>query len=150
VRLGYSGVSHKNSKGIFKSLQNRAFVFRLNKEAKKPLYFQTGEDLSTLPVVSLQQDLASLAALGIDHAERNGHHYYRGLDHLPKNESASALAAHADIYEERQESVFLRIQDGTILIDSVQTPGYGYAAEIAFEERTPLEEWSFDRLGADS
>jgi hypothetical protein len=33
-------------------------------------------------------------------------------------------------------------------MDSLHAPGYGYACEIAFEERTPLEKWRFDRLGA--
>ena len=108
MKLGYSGVSHKNCKGVFKSLQNRVFVTRLNRETGDSRYFQTGEDLTNLPVVSLHQDLASLAALGIDHAERNGHHYYRGLDHLLPGEASSALAAHPDMYEERQGSIFLR------------------------------------------
>jgi hypothetical protein len=146
LALGYRGVSHKNSKGIFKSLLHRALIARWNKEHKDDPCFQTGEDLTNLPVVPLQEDLASLAALGIDHAERNGHHYYRGLDHLPGKEAAAALAAHPDLYEEREDSVFLRIQDGVIHTDSLQAPGYGYACEIAFEERTPLEKWSFDRV----
>jgi len=150
VKLGYSGVSHKNCKGVFKSLQNRVFVARLNRETGDSRYFQTGEDLTNLPVVSLHQDLASLAALGIDHAERNGHHYYRGLDHLLPGEASSALAAHPDMYEERQGSIFLKVQDGTIAIDSIQTPGFGYAAEVAFEERIPLVAWSFDRLGVET
>jgi hypothetical protein len=147
MKLGYRGVSHKNCKGIFKSLQNRAFVVQRNKAARKPLYFQTGEDLATVPVVPLQQDLASLSALGIDHAEKNGHHYYHGLDHLPPGEARGALLAHPDLYEERGDSVFLRIQEGLILLGSIHGPGYGYQCEIAFKERMPLEQWSFDRLG---
>jgi hypothetical protein len=149
--IGYLGTSHKNCKGIFKSLHNRALIARLNRErkkAKKPLCFQTGEDLATLPVVPLQQDLASLAALGIDHAERNGHHYYHGLDHLPAREAASALASHPDLYEEREGSVFLKIQDGAVALGSLQSPGYGYRCEIAFDERVPLDAWSFERLEA--
>ncbi|HVR74363.1 MAG TPA: hypothetical protein VMT52_08525 [Planctomycetota bacterium] len=169
VALGYAGVSHKNAKGVFKSLLNRALVLQLNREEKKgsrkgipevmvgkgskatrkdraPVYFQTGEDLATLPVVALQQDLASLAALGIEHAERNGHHYFHGLDHLPASEADSALHAHPDLYEERADSIFLKIQSGAISLESILTAGYGYASEIAFDERTPLDAWSFDRL----
>jgi L-alanine-DL-glutamate epimerase-like enolase superfamily enzyme len=148
VGLGYRGVSHKNCKGIFKSLLHRAFIAGWNREHADSPCFQTGEDLTNLPVVPLQEDLASLATLGIEHAERNGHHYYRGLDHLPRTEAAGALAAHPDLYEERQDSVFLRIQDGMIRMESIQAPGYGYSSGIAFEERTPLEKWSFDRLEA--
>lgn len=148
IRLGYRGVSHKNCKGIFKSFLNRALIVKWNREHKDDPCFQTGEDLTNLPVVPLQEDLATLAALGIDHAERNGHHYYRGLDHLPGKEAQGALAAHPDLYEEREDSVFLRIQDGAIHMESLQAPGYGYSCEIAFEERTPLDKWSFDRLEA--
>jgi len=142
AKLGYRGVSHKNCKGLFKSLQNRALICRLNGERKENFYFQTAEDLSTLPVVALQQDLASALALGIEHVERNGHHYFRGLDHLPKGEAAAALAAHSDLYEERQGSVFLHILDGMIACGSIQCTGYGYASEVAIDERTQLAAWT--------
>jgi hypothetical protein len=142
VQLGYRGVSHKNCKGVFRSLLNRALIQRLNEERGEPLYFQTAEDLMNTPVVPLQEDLASICALGIEHAERNGHHYSRGLDHLPAGEAASALAAHPDLYEERQGSIFLRVVDGSILCGSVvSAKGFGYAAGIAFDQRAPLETW---------
>lgn len=146
VDLGYRGVSHKNCKGVFKSLKNRSLIRRLNAEAGKALYIQTAEDLATVPVVPLQQDLAAVIALGIEHVERNGHHYFRGLEHLPPAEAARALEVHADLYEEREGSAFLRIQDGVIATQSIQQPGFGYACDLAFEERTPLDQWSFDRL----
>ena len=65
---------------------------------------------------------------------------------VPAREAASALAAHPDLYEEREGSVFLRIQNGALTTDSLQAPGYGYQCEIAFGERTPLDDWSFDQL----
>ena len=146
VKLGYRGTSHKNCKGVFKSLQNRARIDELNRETAPGRFFLTAEDLANTPVIPLQQDLASVAALGIEHAERNGHHYFRGLDHLPPREALSAREAHPDLYREDRGSVFLRIEDGQIDCRSLQCPGYGYAGEIAFDERTPLEAWSFDRL----
>jgi hypothetical protein len=149
AELGYRGVSHKNCKGIFKSLRNRALILDLNRDAGKPLYFQTGEDLAAVGVLALQQELASLSALGVEHCERNGHHYFRGLDHLPKEERSSAAVAHADLYEERGDSAFLRIEDGIIKAESVQGPGYGYSSTIAFGERVPLEGWKFERLGVE-
>ena len=150
VDIGYKGVSHKNCKGIFKSLKNHALINKLNREAGKPVYFLSGEDLANVAVIPLQEDLTSVAALGIEHVERNGHHYYHGLDHLPKEEGESALAAHPDLYEDSEGSVFLRIVDGAIDIGSiVKAVGYGYNCEIAFDERTPAEEWSFDRLHVD-
>ncbi len=151
VEIGYQGVSHKNCKGVFKSLKNRALVKRLNAGREKATYFQTGEDLANVAVIPLQEDLTSLAALGIEHAERNGHHYYHGLDHLPPEESQSALAAHSDLYEDSEGSVFLRIVDGAIDIGSVvNAVGYGYACDIAFDQRTPVESWSFDRLNVEA
>ena len=147
VEIGYQGVSHKNCKGIFKSLINRHRVVALNEGREEARYFQSAEDLANVAVVPLQADLASLAALGIDHAERNGHHYYRGLDHLPTEESTAALAAHGDLYEDTEGSVFLRVVDGSINLASVvDAVGYGFASAIALEARTPLDEWSFDRL----
>jgi hypothetical protein len=146
VDLGYTGVSHKNCKGLFKSLQNRVLIRQLNAERGAEVFFQTGEDLTNVPVVPLHEDLAALAALGIEHAERNGHHYYRGLDHLPAGEAEAALAAHPDLYEEREGSIFLRVQDGRIALESIHKPGFGYACEIAFAERTPLPEWSLERV----
>ena len=149
VSLGYRGVSHKNCKGILKSLANRKRVGELNAEAGQDFYFQTAEDLANLGVVQLQQDLASVSALGIGHVERNGHHYFQGLGHLPEGEAERALAAHPDLYERRGESICLRVTDGMINCASLNAcRGYGYASEIAFSSRTPLADWSFERLRA--
>ena len=147
VSLGYRGVSHKNCKGVFKSLANRRRVRELNAAAGRECYFQTAEDLANLGVVQLQQDLASVSALGIGHVERNGHHYFHGLGHLPKGEAERALAAHPDLYERRGEAICLRVSDGMIDCGSLGAcHGYGYASEIAFSSRTPLADWSFERL----
>ena len=48
-------VSHKNCKGVFKSLVNRALACRLNAESDKGGYFQTGEDLATVAVIAFEQ-----------------------------------------------------------------------------------------------
>lgn len=147
--LGYRGVSHKSCKGIFKSLHNRALITRLNRVEKRQdqtAYFQTGEDLATTPVLPLQQDLAMLAALGVEHAERNGHHYFRGLDHLTPAEQASALERHRSLYEERQDSVFLKMLNGELQVATLQCPGFGYASVIEFEAGTPIEDWTFEKF----
>ena len=104
--------------------------------------FLSAEDLTNLPIVALQQDLATVCALGLDHVERNGHHYFRGLDHLPEDEVRSALAAHPDLYTEDDGCVQLKIRDGLLSIDSLQQPGYGYSATIDIESRTPVDEWA--------
>ena len=58
----------------------------------------TGEDLCTLGPFALLQDLAMMALLGIEHVERNGHHYYRGLSMFPRDWQEATLAAHGDLY----------------------------------------------------
>ena len=147
VRLGYRGTSHKNCKGVYKSLHNLAFATAHNARVGRRELFLSAEDLSNLPVVALQADLASVALLGIDHVERNGHHYFRGLGHLSAAEKAAALAHHADLYERRGDEVFLRITDGMLACASLQTPGMGFAALPDMGRLTPPEAWDFASLG---
>jgi hypothetical protein len=147
VALGYRGVSHKNCKGIYKSLHNLALAAVHNARRGRAELFLAAEDLSNLPVVPLQADLASVALLGISHVERNGHHYFRGLGHLSHGEKAAALARHPDLYERRDGEAFLRITDGALACGSLQVPGMGFAALPDMAAMTPLENWRFASLG---
>jgi hypothetical protein len=149
VALGYRGTSHKNCKGIYKSLHNLAFAAVHNQRVGRPELFLSAEDLTNLPVVALQADLASVALLGIDHVERNGHHYFRGLGHLSPAEKADALARHPDLYEQRGDEVFLRVRDGVLDAASLQVPGMGFAALPDLSRQTPVESWDFSSLGLD-
>ena len=65
MKLGYSGVSSKNCKGLYKSILNAARVAKLNAEAGAAKYFMSAEDLTTLAGVSVQQDLALVSLLGL-------------------------------------------------------------------------------------
>jgi hypothetical protein len=147
VRLGYRGTSHKNCKGVYKSLHNMAFAAVHNARVGRPELFLSAEDLSNLPVVALQADLAAVALLGIDHVERNGHHYFRGMGHLSAAEKADALARHPDLYERQGEEVFLRVADGMLECASLQVPGMGFAALPDMARLTPPDEWGFASLG---
>ena len=137
IALGYRGVSIKNCKGVFRALLNRGLV-----ETRGGELFQTGEDLTNLPAVALQEDLATMCALGIEDVERNGHHYFRGLDHLPEVEQASALDRHADLYTRDLDGGHVNIKDGRIHTGSLACIGYGHEHDVAFEDRTPMEEWA--------
>lgn len=128
--LGYRGVSVKNCKGVFRALLNAANCERWGNGA-----FQSGEDLTNLGVLALQQDLATMAALGLAHVERNGHHYFRGLAHLPKEEVAETLEHHADLYEPLGDGATLRIHDGQLALGSLDCIGYGYDVRIRIEQR---------------
>ena len=140
--LGYRGVSSKACKGLIKALANAALARHLDGER----YFVSGEDLTNIAVVPLHQDLAHLAALGLRHAERNGHHYVRGLDHLSERERQICLSEHADLYGREQGLAALRIVGGQIEIGSLQRPGLGVGAAVDTEALTPVEEWSVDEL----
>jgi hypothetical protein len=141
MSLGYRGVSHKNCKGIYKSFLNLARAQRRNEALGSQRYFLSAEDLTNLPVVPLQADLASVALLGIPHVERNGHHYFFGLNHLTREEQVVALDKHPDLYARFGDAVVLYIRDGRIEIDSIQVPGMGFAALPAMDAMVPPEQW---------
>jgi hypothetical protein len=149
IDLGYRGTSHKNCKGIYKSFHNMALAALRNERAGRPELFLSAEDLSNVPVVALQADLASVALLGIAHVERNGHHYFRGLGHLRKAEKADALARHPDLYERRGDEAFLRITDGMLDCASLQVPGMGFAGLPDMASLTPVDQWDFSSLGVE-
>ena len=44
------------------------------------------------------QDLSLVANLGIPHAERNGHHYFKGLGMFSAEVQEAVLEAHRDLY----------------------------------------------------
>ncbi|HEY7037803.1 MAG TPA: enolase C-terminal domain-like protein [Methylomirabilota bacterium] len=149
VALGYRGVSTKNCKGIVKSFLNRSLVECLNaaRPARERL-FMSAEDLTNVPVLPLQQDLATVRALGITHVERNGHHYVRGLAHCSAAERAAARRHHPDLYVGDADAAWLRIEDGRLRLGSLTTPGYGVAFDPDLDSMVPLERWTFDSLEA--
>jgi hypothetical protein len=123
-RLGYSGVSSKTCKGIYKSILNAARCRMWNMEEGRDRYFMSGEDLTIQPGLALQQDLALVSLLGLSHVERNGHHYVNGMAGLPEAEQESFLASHRDLYERSHGAVRARILSGLLEIRSLDTPGY--------------------------
>ena len=145
VEIGYSGVSAKNCKGLIKAIANRALALKLSADSGAR-YFMTAEDLMNLPVVPLQQDLAQVAALGIDHVERNGHHYVRGLDHLSEEERTGCEQVHAGLYHREGGVTRLDTRGGRIDLRSLQVPGLGVGVRVDWETMVPLDQWRFDSL----
>lgn len=122
--VGYRGVSVKNCKGVFRALCNYGICRR------DGAWFQSGEDLTNVGVLALQQDLVTHSVLGLPHVERNGHRYLRGLDHLPDRVAGAALAAHGDLYRAHDGGVALRIVDGEVDAGSaLASVGYGTALD---------------------
>ncbi len=150
VDLGYRGVSSKACKGMTKALANLALCQQLSDRAGEPgRYFVTGEDLTNVAVVALNQDLTHLAALGITHAERNGHHYVRGLDYLPTTERDACMARHAGLYQQQDGLTAVAIAQGRIHIGSLQVPGLGVGMEIDPQTTIPVAGWHPEDLERD-
>lgn len=122
---GYIGTSHKNCKGVFRGVAN-ACLLEHRRRTSGAILLQTGEDLANVGPIALLQDLAVQAALGIGSVERNGHHYFRGLDFLPAAAQEAVLEAHPDLYH-RHVAGFpaLEIRDGRLGLASVNAAPFG-------------------------
>ena len=138
--LGYRGISSKTCKGFYKSLINRMRCAAWG-EAR---YFMSGEDLTTLAGIALQQDLALVALLGLPHVERNGHHFVDGFAGRPSGEADAFLAAHPDLYHRHHGRVRLRITDGQVAIGSLACTGF---ASVVHPLTATMETSAVDALG---
>ena len=127
--LGYRGVSSKACKGLYKSILNAARCRMWNDAANAPLYFMSGEDLTTQAGVAVQQDLALAGLLGVQHIERNGHHYVNGMAGLPEAEQQDFLSAHGGLYHQQDGIVRLAIRNGSLDLTTLDCPGMAVAAE---------------------
>ncbi len=138
-RLGYTGASHKNCKGFFKSLLNKALCAHYAKHDEHA--FLSAEDLQNLPVVPLQQDFVSLSILDLKHCERNGHHYNHGLAFLSEQDRANATRRHPDMYVRRGGEWFLNIRDGAVQCASLQCAGFGVYDEPDWASMRDMRDW---------
>ena len=126
--LGYTGVSSKSCKGLYKSLVNLARCQRWNGGTVVSRYFISAEDLTTQAGLAVQQDLALAALLGIEHVERNGHHYVDGMAGAPEGEQRDFLAAQPDLYERSRGAVRLAIRQGMVSLGSLWCEGFASGA----------------------
>lgn len=131
--LGYAGISSKTCKGVYKSLINAARVRQWG-----PRYLMSAEDLTTQAGISVQQDLALVNFIGLDHVERNGHHYVDGFAGAPDAETARFHTAHPDLYHRTDGKVRLKIAGGTLAIGSLDCPGYAVGAEPDWTAMRPM------------
>jgi hypothetical protein len=136
LALGYRGVSMKTCKGVFRSITNHLLAERRGDGA-----FLSAEDLTHLAPWGLQQDLLTAAVLGLAHVEKNGHHYFRGLDHLPSTEVEALLARHPDLYRPLGSGGELAIEDGSVAIGSLSTPGFACAVRPHPGVRIPADDY---------
>lgn len=150
LEVGYRGVSSKNCKGPTKAILNAGLTWLRNERGRRSDYLMTGEDLCSVGVVPVQADLCLAATLGLEHVERNGHHYHPGLSYLPEDDRRAALAAHPDFYRERGGIIGPEVRDGRFEIGSVVgCSGFGFAAVPDLDSYETEERWSYDSLGLD-
>lgn len=128
---GYTGVSSKSCKGVYKSILNAARCVAWTQASGKT-FFQSGEDLTMQAGVGLQQDLALVGWLGLTHVERNGHHYVNGMSALPPQEQARFAQEHAALYEQSAGATRLHITQGEIDLSSLACRGFATGIEGAY------------------
>jgi hypothetical protein len=128
--LGYTGVSSKSCKGIYKSIINAARCAAWNAHEGSPRFFLSAEDLTTQAGLAVQQDLALVATLGLTHVERNGHHYVNGFrgQGAGADETLDFLLAQPDLYDARGDNVYLAVRGGMIDLSSFDAPGFASGA----------------------
>ena len=146
LALGYAGTSHKNCKGVFKSVANACQLAARRARGEPGLL--SGEDLSNTGPVALPQDLAAQAALGVTSVERNGHHYFAGLAQFPTAWQAHALAHHGDLFTRHAAGAGasgpamnwprLDVRRGKVALASVNAAPFGGAGELDFSAVTPV------------
>lgn len=138
---GYAGTSHKNCKGVFKSVVNRCLLEKLRREEPERQLLQSGEDLATIGPVALLQDLAVCAALGIESVERNGHHYFAGLSMFPEAVQRQVLECHGDLYRPSPAGwPTLDVRGGAVAVASVKEApfGVGFAVDVERFAASPI------------
>lgn len=139
IDRGYTGVSSKTCKGLYKSLLNAARCRKLN-QAGGARYFMSAEDLTTQAGLSLQQDLALVNLLGLTHVERNGHHYVDGFhgQGAARAEQQAFFSAQRGLYQEDHGNVRLAVRDGLIDLTSLEAPGFATRAVPDWQTLQPL------------
>lgn len=136
---GWAGISSKGCKGIWKALANRARREQQASAHGTPP-FLSAEDLTCQAGLSVQQDLAWAALLGLTHAERNGHHYVDGFGTAPDAEAQAFAKAHPDLYECSAGRPRLAIREGAIALDSLfAQPGFATGALPHIDHLAPLD-----------
>lgn len=149
IDCGYRGVSSKSCKGAVKALLNAGLTWKLNQQGGKAQYVMTGEDLCCVGIIPVQSDLCLAATLGLDHVERNGHHFHPGLKYLTTEQQEDALELHSDFYARRGDRVAPCVRDGSFHIASLQCVGFGFGVEPQWKDYIAAGDWTYDSLGLD-
>ena len=116
---------------MFKGLSNAAYLKYLSDQHPERAYVLTSEDLSNIAPIALMQDLAVLATLGVDHTERNSHHYFKGITVWPDEVQEQVVKCHPDLFSLHEDGFpCMRIRQGRINMESVTTSPFGVGFEF--------------------
>ena len=107
----------------------------------------TGEDLCCIGPVSLHADLSLVSFMGLEHVERNGHHYFNGLDYLPPEYYADVLRQHHDLYTLNDGVPCLKIRNGSISLESINENAFGCGIDPPWDCFLTPDAWDFNTLG---
>jgi hypothetical protein len=147
IAFGYAGTSHKNCKGIIKSIANACLIEHRRRTDHSRPYILTAEDLTNVGPVAMMQDLSMVANLGITHVERNGQHYFKGLSMFPSSVQEAVLEAHGDLYHRHADGfAAVKISRGIMNVGSVVDHAFGVAADFDATQFTPADEWTYESL----
>jgi hypothetical protein len=147
LESGYVGTSHKNCKGVFKSIANACLLAFLREQEPYHKLILSGEDLANVGPVALLQDLTVMSVLGIQNVERNGHHYFSGLSIFPTDVQNYALSEHPDLYHQPGRFPTLIIRDGKVTIASLHQAPFGLINDFLPEQWFRSEaSWNFESL----
>lgn len=125
--IGYAGGTYKGCKGVFRGLANAALVAHRDRAGRRTVL--TAEDLSTIPPLTVNQDLVVASAMGLSHIERNGHHYFARFAPLDATIAERTVAAHPDAFATQGGTPRLRIEGGVLRIGSLLDAPFGLAPE---------------------
>lgn len=129
---GYAGTSHKNCKGVIKSIANACLLSHRRRTDPSRQFILSAEDLTTVGPIALLEDLAVAATLGVEHLERNGHHYFRGLSMFPTDVMKPVACHHRDIFRTLADGIpAVQIDGGRINVASAVEAPFG--PEILFD-----------------
>ena len=131
ISLGYKGTSHKNCKGVFKGIINRATINSLNRQKGVQEFLMSGEDLANIGPIANHQDLVLQAALGNESVERNGHHYFNGLSIFDQSIQDDTLESFPSMYTRDPDSVTrLDIRNGQLSVEELNELPFGISESI--------------------
>lgn len=99
----------------------------------------SAEDLTNQAGIALQQDLALANFIGVEHVERNGHHYVKGMPGAPPEEQHQFAEMHGDLYrlstsETAQHNCQLVINKGQMSVESLDCPGFATMVHPILQE----------------